>query len=883
MKKLYLLLILLLTVTTLSAIVPGNYVSEDEAVNFVLNKNNGRDMDVYIGDYSPTQWLVFADLAPLKGWEHDCLYYYINKTKSDNGELIVSTYVKRLPPNINLKPKSVKNRVTRAPQNIKVPKAGTNATNTKTYAVILSGGVNKNSNNERYWNDCSFIYQTLVNKYLIPKNNIYIIMADGTDPAEDMFCTDRTYKSSPLDLDFDGSPDLKYAATKANINNVFNELSRKLNQDNNLFFFVIDHGGSHDNSTRSYINLWGSEVLEDYELSTLLNKVNAGFMNIVLGQCFSGGFIDNISKAGRVISTACTGGEYSWACPDIPYDEFVYQWTSAVARRTAYGATVSADADNSGHITMDEAFQYAKSKDRRAETPRYDSSPLSVGEDLAFDKLPNLVDLYIKDNVEDTGKEPNLTTDNSWNSPDVWVRNTNDEVEEHENPYYADNHPSTFIKVKITNRGTQDYKYKEQPHYLHTYWAKASTGLTLNAWRGKELYNGYVTGYPIQPALINKDIPAGKSATLTVVWALPYNLLGPESDNDTEHHHFCLFARVSKDYVDTDTDIFLKYNAVDILRSNKLAQKNLSIIKKSADKALMSTVFVRNTMNVARNYTLEIRPHTTADRSLFNIARVNMQLSRPILNAWRRGGAQSSMVTYSPALNPTLLQLQSADSKVQGINLDKNEFEKISLKCNILNPYILYTKKYTIDLIQRDEATGDIIGGETFIIDPGSLAPLSPITIQPTVLNAGQYRLTAESPDNISNYTWTDKDGNIIGNAKEIVVSPNNRNNEYIVMGAEGGVLQQTRITLDPAQGIKAISPNPATHYIDVILKEPVDNDVSYIRVQSVSDNNNVIEKEIIRNDSHVRIELSNMPKDVIIIQLISNNEIIDNAKIIKN
>lgn len=39
----------------------------------------------------------------------------------------------------------------------------------------------------------------------------------------------------------------------------------------------------------------------------------------------------------------------------------------------------------------------------------YSSIPKSVGEDLAFNNIPLDVDLYMRDNIEDTGKEPNLT------------------------------------------------------------------------------------------------------------------------------------------------------------------------------------------------------------------------------------------------------------------------------------------------------------------------------------------------------------------------------------------------------------------------------------------------------------------------------------------
>lgn len=164
-------------------------------------------------------------------------------------------------------------------------------------------------------------------------------------------------------------------------------------------------------------------------------------VNVVLGQCFSGGFIDDLTKAGCVVATASTGSEYSWACGDIPYDEFVYQWTTAINGANHRGAKVYPDTDKNGRITMDEAFIYAKNHDRRsAEHPQYVSTPLSVGEDLAFNYLAPAVDIYIKDNPEDTGKEPNMTTDEFWKSPSIWVRNQDDGIEIHENPVYSPNH-----------------------------------------------------------------------------------------------------------------------------------------------------------------------------------------------------------------------------------------------------------------------------------------------------------------------------------------------------------------------------------------------------------------------------------------------------------
>ena len=297
--------------------------------------------------------------------------------------------------------------------------------------MIISGGYNKYSNYGRYWNDCSFIYQTLRNKYKIPKNNITLLIADGNDPADDMVKTDWTgYQSSPLDLDFDSLADLHLAATRTNVFNVLSSYAQSLTSEDHLFIYVIDHG-SYDNAGNSMICLWNQQYLKDYELAAKLDSINARSINVLLGQCYSGGFVEELEANGRVVATACSGTEPSWACPDIPYDEFVYQWTCAVNEMDKDSVALASDKDDNGRVTMHEAFIWARKRDRQNETPQFSSIPLSVGEDLAFNNIPDAVDLYIRDNTLDTGKEPNTTTKKLFRSPDVYVRNQHDGLEVH--------------------------------------------------------------------------------------------------------------------------------------------------------------------------------------------------------------------------------------------------------------------------------------------------------------------------------------------------------------------------------------------------------------------------------------------------------------------
>ena len=263
----------------------------------------------------------------------------------------------------------------------------------QTHVVIVSGGMNKLMNQERYWNDCAFLYRTLLNDYGFPKENITLLISDGGEPGNDQLRSDGGgFTSSNPDLDGDGERDVFQAATMENLANTLTSLSFRLTEDDHLFLFLIDHGGSDDKQTSSYLWLWDSEKLYDTKLAELLSQFNVGSMNIVAGQCYSGGFIDDLAeldkqgslRGGCIVTSACQGNELSWMCLDKPYDEFIYHWICAIAGHDEQGNAVNADTNADGYVTMDEAFGYAYIHDRRDETPQYRSMPYDLGQRWTF-------------------------------------------------------------------------------------------------------------------------------------------------------------------------------------------------------------------------------------------------------------------------------------------------------------------------------------------------------------------------------------------------------------------------------------------------------------------------------------------------------------------
>lgn len=891
MKKFKLLCLLLCCLTASSAIAQQvRNVSRQEALSIVKMNFNGQDVDYYLCEdavlnvrsegqnlsFSQNDtWTFFVDAEPMKGWEHDCYLVRVAKRVGAYQSPAPLETKFRLPPNGNFTPLDVKNRYgVRASQKPHVKKTAlpneAKSAAERTYAVILSGGHNQVSNYERYWNDCSFVYQTLVNKYGVPKNNISVVMSDGTDPAADMHATTGGYKSSPLDLDNDGQPDIQYAATRANVRNVLSSLSQRIGKDDHLFFYVIDHGGTRDKNNQSYICLWNGESLHDYELADWLRPFNekSVYVNAVLGQCFSGGFIEELSKVGCFVAAASKGSESSWSCGDIPYDEFVYQWTSAINEGNAFGQPVYSDVDNNHRVTMEEAFDYAYQHDRRRpmENPQHKSNPISVGEDLAFNNLPEAVDLYIKDNVEDTGKEPNLTTTVFWDSPSIWVRNEEDDIEVHEHPYYATDHPYAIIYVKIHNRGKEDYKGGQ---WLHLYWARASTGFNAKAWKGQEYYtDNSVTGGHLEPSYI-EPIKAGGYRIIPVTWPLPRKLMA--KDNGTEKHHFCLLGQIFNDW-----DPELKGTPM-IKQSNDIAQKNVSIISKE-NLPKGTNVFVRNIYKDNHKYSLEIHPRALADKLLLSKAKLKLEMASPIYDAWKRGGCHAKSIAYAPAINPRKVEFNSWDGRLEDICMNGADFEKVKINLEFKAPATYPGESYTFDLIQRDEH-GNIVGGETFIVEAPILS-YKPIDIVPIEIGEGKYELSTDWQGTDYSARWIDRNGEDIGEGDKITVNPTARNNEFSVTALSSqGEMAQESVTLESKTGLKSVVPTLVDDFINVELHSPVDSKNAMLQVSGLTQGTILLSKALPVGAKKMQIDATSLSSGIYILSYSADGQIMDSKK----
>ena len=878
------LIILLSLISCLLQSTFAEKISYSDALNIVVNDFAWRDVDIYQldADLLSIKWTFFVDAYPMQGWEHECHVYQIMKnplsTESISDYLQVTTL--SMPPEGTLTPAIVKNRyglnVDHKPHvRIGSPSYDEMYAAVNTFAFIINTGGYRNANYERYWNDCSFIYQTLRNKYQIPKNNIYVAMADGTNPATDMLGLDHTYKSSPVDLDFDGEPDISCGATELEIGATIDLLTRRAHSLSHVFIYIVGPGGCYGPNSNAYLTLWGNRKLHDTQLVELIRPLTEKTnVSIVLGHGCSGIFANKLRSLDCII-TAANNSMLTWSCRDIPFNEFVYKWTCAVNEANYLSTPLLSDEDGNGKVTMKEAFTFASRYNIPVvtiSTPYYYAKNWCLGEDLAFNNIPKPVDLYIKDNPNDTGKEPNLTSDVFWYSPDMWVRNKHDWGTEHQNPECVDFGSSCVVYTRVRNRGRETYTGGK---WLHLYWSKASTAITNQAWVGNELYNNtIVTGEHLRPAAIPGPIPPGCDTIVPISWALPLDMVGTEDDNWTEKHHFCLLGKIE----DSNTAIMdiKDVRTVDITGQNDVAQLNVSII--SHKEAMAGTaVFVRNVMKGEKEYSLEVRPKVAADAAIFTDANVDLWLSRKIYSGWSKGGLRSNNVRTYHSGDSARVRLLSKESRLESVFMNDSEFDKVTMKLNFVNIPVTQ-KTYTFDLIQRD-GDGNIVGGETFIVKSPEVSTNS-MQIETESTGNGNYELTAEISGGDYEKIWYDADGLEIGRGDNITVKPTREANEYSVTAlSANGEMARESVTLTPELGIKTITPAASVgDNLGVTLYNEAPAN-SAVCVSSVNTGTTMVTESVGTGETTVEVDTSSLPTGLYVVTYTEDGNIVDSKR----
>lgn len=913
-RKLFFMLLLL----CMAVVAKGQKVSlvtEDAAFKKarILLGDTTFDYDYYIGEVEhdikpellvPTLpkntgkvWLVFVDEVPNGSWEHSCKYVYISKTGIDYYEIVDSV---RPPVDVTLSPIYKPNRygdnAGKKPMVHKIQSNDPNVAAGNTYAVILNGGMTPSANREQYWNDCSFIYKTLRNRYEIPKQNIKVIMSDGTSEEPDMNpIVGYSYVSSPLDLDDDGQPDIEYAATKENLQHVFSELAGKLTDNDHLLFFVTDHGGRNKTAKKSFIYLWNGVELYPEELAAYLEPIDAGFISIVMGQCYSGGFIDELQRPNRIIATACAEDEMSFCNRQIPYNEFLYHWTSALNGYDAFGT----ETDCNRNIPIMDAQLYAAKHDFYAnggtkyasETPQINYFTNSVAAELSLSNIPPVVDIVFDDykkplvselktkaytrefgitrpGYSQTGYWRKESDYLFWNNPYIWLRNDEDGEENQKSERLTvEKYKPVFVYFKVRNRGVKDYAGGTQ--IVKGYWAEANLAINLEGWQGVVDVNNpsekYIGGSIGECSL--EYIPAGESS-INNIW---YSFKKGELDvAQKPGFNMCVLIYIRDEY-ELGTMPIDEDRIVEVWKTNKLGQSNLSLALASQvmnnDSAYVK---VSNLSMKAADLSVQLVYNGRSISDLFKEAKVSMKLSPDMVDSWNKGG-QKAMDIKLDKNSANVFVLESDTCEFSNLRMNPYQTGKIGLVYNFLaDDAITERKEYDVDVALVDNKTGKCLGGETFRVVQEPRPAINPEVVS-NLQPDGKMLLTATNVSEEVVYKWYDAEGKIVGTGETFEV-PAGAASSYTVRAeaVSDGAISDSKAVTAESTSIKSVDARGGSDDVNVDFYGSVPAG-STLRVTSANGRTPVQTYSVESGVTSYQIPASGLPSGVYQVTLIEN------------
>lgn len=853
-------------------------------------------------------WLVFADLMPEANWEHPCKYIYVSDNM-DGGEYAVAVVDSVRPPHSgDFEPMKL-SQITRDRMELesseKAKRAGaarmmksgplpiySTPFSSKTYAVILSGGLSPADNAERYWNDCSYMYKTLTRNFGLPKENVKVLMSDGKSSGLDRnlnssFSPDLD--SSPLDLDGDGECDIDFSASKDTLAMVFDELKNKLTDNDHLLVFVTDHGGYDEYNDKSYINLWNGERLYPDEFASYFNGFNAGYVSFVLGQCYSGGFIPALKADNHIVMTACAEKELSYRCRafDLNYNEFLYHWISALNRTDTFGNTlpVSQTLPNGklAPVTLKRAFDYAVEKDAYnkgktlacVENPQISILGGSTAEDLALDSIPPTVDLCITNYQKD--KNDRFL---KWANPYIWIRNQNDgkNNQSTENPIVNEDHSWVYIYTKVRNRGVKPYNGNGR--HIAYCWTKSSLMITSDMWKG--FLNGNydsekgIYGNRINSKRITDIINPGDT---TIIEKRYYFTDDDFEAVSTSKFNMCVLAFLSAKPNNYEFPV-TSDGFADLARSSKLAQNNTLVMAPDLNNyGVLPEVTMLNYKDHENWFSIKVQPDEDTSE-LFSKAEINLVFSSDIAHSLNDQTLRNDSV-YRDYNNFRKFRMLGKSSRINSMHFTANQAELFNLTCNFnAEEEITKPKIYDLNLMVVDENSGDTVGGQRFRIVSKSRKPIS-ASVEKTQVGTGRYSLSLNNVSEDCLYEWYDKNGKLIGSGSSLEIPANSDASEYrvkIMAKSDGAVIYRNVKT----SGLQVID-NIVTSRdgLTVNLKTPASNRLQ-VQLSSVTDTYPIVSKPVEKGEMSCRMEISNFPTGFYQISLLSDGKIIETRKFMK-
>jgi serine protease len=493
-------------------------------------------------------------------------------------------------------------------------------------------------------------------------------------------------------------------------------------------------------------------------------------------------------------------------------------------------------------------------------------------------------DLYIKDSYADSGKEPSTVNGIATNSPDIWVRNSDDNLDFHQTPFVKPSPNYVYVRVRnkscIESPRITQSDFENLVLYMSFPSASGNTNTTesRSSYNPRENINYSLVGTQSIPALA-----AGEELILKFPFypPIPWVPAGGHSVN---------INFLAKIIASTDPMAVAESSAVynNVVKNNNIAAKNNIAISydylagNGANNP--ERVAVGNPFNEPKIYRLELVKETDEKgKAIYDEAEISLKMDEILYAAWSRGGKQE--INTTPTADEKKQIVEENHVLIDNIQLNANEVGFVELNFNFLAKEITGKTNFKYHIIQRDKTTNEIVGIETY-----------DLTKKPRPVfeaDAGENKekdrnetitISAAQISEPAIYNWYDTDGNLIGTGKDLTVA-NDIAKKYkleVIATADGFKdYSEVEIKLKPSV-LSSIAPNPATDTITIDYKI---NEVgsAYLMVlggfgTSTTSNNYIINPEL----GEININIANYENGFYTLALVVNGQIIDAKTLVK-
>lgn len=487
------------------------------------------------------------------------------------------------------------------------------------------------------------------------------------------------------------------------------------------------------------------------------------------------------------------------------------------------------------------------------------------------------LDLQIRNSHEDIGIEPDNNTDVFWQSNDIWVRNQDDDIEEHQNPEYDSNNPN-YVYVKVNNKSCTPSKSNNSKVKL--YWAKANTSLSWpNHWDGSLLVDNIQMGGEIGEVEIPTLLP-GEDVNLKFEWNVP----NPNDYFEINENpwHFCLLARIISDEDQMSTPEVSSLFA-NVKNNNNVAWKNLTVVDILPNTLTSNggVIGIDNFSNQIKDYSLIFKKRDESGKAIYEEAEVTVNMDNIIKENWIIGGSNMSYLKDTKTDNIKLIE--NNDAKIENIIMSPNSYGTIEINFNFLTKKLSPKQKFYYDVFLIDNDTNEIVGGETFLIKKQNNNSI--------IADAGKDRqlsnepfitLSANEVNTNSIYNWYDSDGNLLYVGKDYTYLNNETSSKYkLEVISEDGFKDYDEIEIyaNPFE-INSITPNPFSDSIIINYNLGACDSayISFINLTNSDVNNYIIDI----NSNSISISTNQYGSGLYEIILIADNNIVSRNTIVK-